>query len=323
MSSEKTLNEVFSRPSSVRRYEVWFIRLALADGSGAWWFRYLLMNPGRHANAHVPQHMPVQVWATWFPLHERPYTLIEGFPTADLNLSARTQAPFHFCTRENGIDENSCHGELEANGHKVSWRLQYRSTFRSTLSNKGWIGFSRTPHSNGMFSGRITFDGRTVEGNPLGYGLQGHNCGYKHRAFWVWTHAFFARPQGAASTLEALVYDMPLGFMFRKAILWHDGRSYIFRNLKEIARDPDKLLWQFRGASRNGEQLDFCATGEGISLHQLPYQKTDGTGSFEVINNSLAQARLALRRPNALSEELETSTGAVLEMGGNVPAFVQ
>jgi hypothetical protein len=323
VSSEKTLNEVFSRLSSVRRYEVWFIRLALVDGSGAWWFRYLLTNPGGRGDVHTAQQMPVQVWATWFPLHERPYTLIEGFPTADLDLSARAQAPFHFCIRENGINENSCHGALEGNGHKVSWRLQYRSTFRCTLSNKGWIGFSRTPHSNAMFSGRITLDGRTIEGNPLGYGLQGHNCGYKHRGFWVWTHAFFARPQGAASTLEALIYDMPLGLMFRKAVLWHDGRSYVFRNLKEIARDPDKLHWQFRGATRDGEQLDFCASGEGISVHQLPYQKTDGRGSFQVRNNSLAQARFCLTRPNAVGEALETASGAVLEMGGNVPGLVQ
>jgi hypothetical protein len=45
----KTLNEVYSSLSMKRRYEVWFLRLGLADGSGAWWFRYLLMNPYRSA----------------------------------------------------------------------------------------------------------------------------------------------------------------------------------------------------------------------------------------------------------------------------------
>src|SRR6266566_5787834 len=62
-----TLNEVFSRLSARRRYEVWFLRVGLADGSGAWWFRYLLMNPGRGGCVGMPQGMPVQVWATWFP----------------------------------------------------------------------------------------------------------------------------------------------------------------------------------------------------------------------------------------------------------------
>ena len=43
----KTLNEVFTKLTMRRRYEVWFLRVGLGDGSGAWWFRYLLMNPGR------------------------------------------------------------------------------------------------------------------------------------------------------------------------------------------------------------------------------------------------------------------------------------
>src|ERR1017187_602604 len=43
----KTLNELYSSLSARRRYEVWFVRLGLADGGGAWWFRYLLMNPAR------------------------------------------------------------------------------------------------------------------------------------------------------------------------------------------------------------------------------------------------------------------------------------
>src|SRR6266481_6077130 len=42
----KTFNERFSAVSMRRRYEVWFLRLGLSDASGAWWFRYLLMNPG-------------------------------------------------------------------------------------------------------------------------------------------------------------------------------------------------------------------------------------------------------------------------------------
>jgi hypothetical protein len=71
-------------------YEVWFVRLALTDGGGAWWIRYLLMNPGRCGCADGPQGMPVQVWATWFP------RFIQGFPLEGLDLSARRQNPFHF-----------------------------------------------------------------------------------------------------------------------------------------------------------------------------------------------------------------------------------
>src|SRR3989442_553024 len=53
---KSSLNAVFSTASMRRRYEVWFIRLGLADGSGAWWFRYLLMNLGRAALGGCPNY---------------------------------------------------------------------------------------------------------------------------------------------------------------------------------------------------------------------------------------------------------------------------
>jgi hypothetical protein len=317
VSSEKTLNEVFSAVTARRRYEVWFVRLGLADGSGAWWFRYLLMNPGLSTNHNLPRQMPVQVWATWFPRDAPPHTVIQSFPIEDVDLSARGENPFHFRALNNEINENSCRGVLEVDGHTIGWDLHYQSRFRVTLSDLGWIGFSRTPHSNASFSGRITLDGRTVEGDPLGFGLQGHNCGYKHRGFWTWTHAYFSSPAGA-STLEALIYDMPFRLLFRKAVLWHKGSRYIFSGLEDVKRDGEKLSWQFRGSTREGLKLEFSVIARDPSIHQLDYEKTDGSGTFQVLNSSLAHARLSLRWPDEAYEELETTTGAVIEIGGDI-----
>ena len=309
----KTMNEVYSALSMRRRYEVWFVRLGLADGGGAWWFRYLLMNPGRGGCPGDPCGMPVQVWATWFPQDGKPESFIQGFPLEHLELSAKRRNPFHLRVGSNEIGENFCRGELAANG--VSWELDYRSTFRVTLSNKGWIGFSRSPHSDALFSGRITLDGRSFEGNPLGFGVQGHNCGYKHRGFWTWAHAYFPRPDGRPpSTLEALVYDMPFGLTFRKAVLWHDGKHYEFR-LREARDEPGGFRWNFSCSTKDGFDLQAAIDGTGPSIHRLPYVKTDCTGSFEVVNSSLARARLRLQSGGAV-ELLETATGAVLERGG-------
>jgi hypothetical protein len=317
----KTLNELYSSLSVRRRYEVWFVRLGLADGGGAWWFRYLLMNPGRCGCAGDPRGMPVQVWATWFPRDGKPQSFIQGFPLEGLDLSARGQNPFHFQIGNHGIGESFCRGTLEVGGHAVSWDLHCRSEFRVTLSNKGWIGFSRTPHSDALFSGQITLDGRSFEGNPLGFGVQGHNCGYRHRNFWTWTHAYFPRSDSRssawkASTLEALVYEMPFGLVFRKAVLWHDGQEHEFGNLREIRRDPDEFGWNFRCATKDGLRLEAAIDGAGPSIHRLAYVKTDCTGSFEVANNSLARAVLRLERRGRPVETLETSIGAVLEMVG-------
>src|SRR5260370_42067916 len=144
----KTLNEVFTALWMRRRYEVWFLRLGLSDGSGAWWFRYLLMNPGRGGCAGDPQGQPAQVWATWFPREGKPQTWIQGFPFEEIHLSPRGASLLLFELGENRIAENECRGRLEVDGHRIWWDLRYRSSFRMELSSKGWIGFSRTPHSD-------------------------------------------------------------------------------------------------------------------------------------------------------------------------------
>jgi len=288
--------------------------MGLADGSGAWWFRYLLMNPGRGGCPGDPRGMPAQVWATWFPRDGRPHSLIQGFGLHDVELSPRGQNPFRFRIGNNQIEQNCCHGELDVDGHSVSWDLEYRSTFRVTLSNKGWIGFSRTPHSNARFSGKITLDGRSFEGNPLGFGLQGHNCGFRHRNFWTWAHAYFSRPDGSPTTLEALVYEMPFGLVFRKVVLWHAGQRHVFRNLKEIRKDREFFIWSFRSEG-DGTQLEVMLDGSGPDIHRLPYVKTDCSGSFEVQNNSFAKATVRIKRDESV-EQLDTENGAVLEMVG-------
>ena len=300
-----------------RRYEVWFLRIGLAGGDGAWWFRYLVMNPGRGGCAGNPRGQPVQVWATWFPPAGKPQTFIQGFSLDGLDLSARGQAPFHLRIGNLGIDDASCQGALEVDGHRISWDLRYRSTFRTTLSDKGWIGFSRTPHSDGCFSGRINFDDRSFTGDPLGFGVQGHNCGYRHRNFWTWAHAYLPRPDGGASTVEALVYEMPFGLVFRKAVLWHEGQAHVFCRLQETKRDTDNLQWEFRCVSRRGWQMEVALDGRGSNLHRLPYLKTDCSGSFEVANNSLAKAAVRVLQPGGAVEEFATTTGAVLEMAGH------
>lgn len=310
-----TLNEVFSATSMRRRYEVWFVRLGLADGAGAWWFRYLLVNPGRGGCADCSGGMPVQVWATWFPVGGKPQTFIRQFGLAELRLSGKGQAPFFFQAGDNEMGEDFCRGALHVDGHNLAWNLRYRSSFRVTLSSKGWIGFSRTPHSDASFSGEIALDGRSFSGDPLGFGVQGHNCGYRHRNFWRWMHAYFPRGGKPASTLEALVYEMPLGLTFRKAVLWHDRQEHVFRNLSETKGTAEEMLWSF-SARKGGLELRAEIDGRGESMHRLSYGKTDCTGTFEVANNSLASASVVIMRAGMPSEALKTSSGAVLERVG-------
>ena len=232
-----------------------------------------------------------------------------------LQLSARGETPFHFGIGENNIDDHSCSGRIDADDHRVSWNLHYQSTAQATLSDKGWIGFSRTPHSDAVFSGEINFDGRKFSSQPLGWGVQGHNCGYRHRNHWTWTHAFFPDTGKGPGSFEALTYELPLGMRFFNAVLTYGGRKLVFRKLRETARDAQQLLWSFNCTGPESQQLTVTVDGAGDSLHRLPYLKTDCSGSFEVANNSIAQARLLLRIRGA-TEEFTTDGGAVLEMAG-------
>jgi hypothetical protein len=260
--------------------------------------------------------MPVQVWASFFPRDGKPQSFIQGFPLNDLDLSAEGQNPFHFRIGPNEIGESFCRGSLQLEGHSLTWNLECLSNFRVTLSSKGWIGFSRTPHSDALYSGGITLDGRSFEGAPLGFGVQGHNCGYRHRNFWTWAHAYFPRAGSPPSTLEALMYEMPFGLIFRKAVLWHDGKKHEFKNLQEISRDQNEFCWSFHCSSNDGYRLQAVIDGTGLSIHRLPYLKTNCTGDFEVTNNSLARAVLRLEQRDRPIETLETGIGAVLEMVG-------
>lgn len=76
------------------------------------------------------------------------------------------------------------------------------------------------------------------------------------------------------------------------------------------------MEWKFRGVGRDGLRLEASINGREASVHRLPYVKTDCSGDFEVVNNSLAAATILLERAGRPAEKLETSSGAVLEMVG-------
>lgn len=314
---EKQLNAVYSSLGMKRRYEVWFVRCGLVDGSGAWWFRYLIMNLGGARDERTPATMPAQVWATWFPRDGEPQSFLRGFPKEKLSLSRRKTLPFHCHIADNGIEEGKCWGNFEMDGHRISWNLRVNSAFGFVLSNKGWIGFSKSPHSDATFSGEITFDGKNLHGDPLGFGVQGHNCGYRHRTYWRWMHAYFPASTGGGTTLEALVYDLPLGMTFRKVVLWQGGHATILRriNEREILNQAERLKWLFTGTTPDGRHLEAAIEGDAPGIHRVPYTKTDRSGTFPVANASLARASVNISS-NGVLQTLTTNGGAVLEMGG-------
>jgi len=86
------------------------------------------------------------------------------------------------------------------------------------------------------------------------------------------------------------------------------------RKIKElqIGRTSAHLHWNFSGQLDDGSPIEASVEGVAPGIHELPYTKTDGSGTFPVSNASLARAIVKL----GPGETLETETGAVLEIGG-------
>lgn len=112
------------------------------------------------------------------------------------------------------------------------------------------------------------------------------------------------------------MYEMPLDLVFRKTVLWHEEREYIFRNVRETVDSRGEMKWEFECSSPTGLKLKASIDGSGLSVHRLAYLKTNCSGTFDVLNNSLARASLLIERRDGSSEKLETAAGAVLEMVG-------
>lgn len=310
------LNQVYSSMSMKRRYEVWFLKIALADGTGAWWFRYLLTDPGRPAGGGCPGTAPFQVWATWFPADGPPTSCIEGFPLDGIEISGRNE-DLSIAHNENRISHDRCAGRVSAGGRNVSWDLSYRSGAGFSMSDVGWIGFSRTPHTDAVFDGWIEMDGIRQSGSPLGFGLQGHNCGFRHRNLWTWTHLYARNADGRTTTFEALEYEIGFGLYFRKALLWHNGNLHVLKGFKTYERDRDRMRWSFDCFEKStGLAVHAEIDGGGISQHRLPYTRTDCSGTFEVANNSLARGSITIGHPDRPELTLTGDAGAVLEMVG-------
>ena len=121
----------------------------------------------------------------------------------------------------------------------------------------------------------------------------------------------------ASSTLEALVYEMPLGMVFRRVVLWHKGREHAFHQITEFERDPQRLIWSFCCPNPKFMAIQVQVRGRDGFIRRLPYFKTDCSGQLDVANDSLATARMTWYGLGGRTEEMSTDTGAVVEMAGD------
>jgi hypothetical protein len=141
------MNVVYTARQMKRRYEVWFLRCGLADGRGAWWLRYLLLNLGRGgaARSHRPNLCKFGLPGSRAKASRRHSS--KAIPPRALQLSSRRQLPFHLRIAESAIEEGTCWGEPQGGRARDFVEAAYHSQFGVVLSDKDGSVFRnrRTP----------------------------------------------------------------------------------------------------------------------------------------------------------------------------------
>ena len=165
-------------------------------------------------------------------------------------------------------------------------------TFGSALSQNGWLRFSRTPHSDAVFSGKIGLDERVFQGEPVGVGVQGSQLRVPATGLFNLDACILPEPGWTCYDHRSALLHHSAGLTFRKAVLWHQGTARIFRRLRETVSDRENLRWSFKSVGNAAGGITVEVDGTGSSIHRLPYLKTNCSGTFEVANNSFACARL-------------------------------
>lgn len=94
-------------------------------------------------------------------------------------------------------------------------------TFGSALSQNGWLGFSRTPHSDAVFSGKIGLDERVFQGEPVGVGVQGSQLRVPATGLFNLDACILPEPGWTCYDHRSALLHHSAGLTFRKAVLWH------------------------------------------------------------------------------------------------------
>ena len=111
----------------------------------------------------------MQVWATWFPKDGKPQSFIQGFPLADLDLSARGRIRSTFGSATMRFEENSCRGALEVTGTLdfMGPAITFDVSCHAEQQGLDWF-LANAAFGRDFFPGEITLDGRRFAREPSG-----------------------------------------------------------------------------------------------------------------------------------------------------------
>ena len=96
-------------------YESWFLRANAGDR--AFWIRYTLFSPAGNPSATVGE-----LWAIWFSRGGQITAVKTELPIAQCSISGERLA---VRIGDAALDDRSLKGAASANGHTITWDLEY------------------------------------------------------------------------------------------------------------------------------------------------------------------------------------------------------
>lgn len=217
-----------------------------------------------------------------------------------------------------GVAEGACGA--------ASWSLRFRSDERELrhlphpLLYRAPLPRTKltSPAPAAEISGSLRLGRRTIELDGW-HGMVGHNWGSEHAARWIWLHGIdFEQAPGAwldlavgrievAGRLTPWVANGALCLRGRRLRLG----GLLARGLR-VAERPDRCSLRLPG--RAGLSVEAHVQTPAHAAAGWRYADPDG-GEHDVINCSIAELRLVVRRKGEASQTLLTRHGAAYELG--------
>jgi hypothetical protein len=303
-------------------YEVWYATWNHPATGQGYWLRYI-------TDAPLDEPAYAEVWFARFDPKDPQRTFGFHRRTPIATFAAAT-SPFAITIAASRLGHDHAFGELEGDGHTVSWDLRWDPAQRSLdllpdLAYRFGIGATsvRSPNPRVAMTGKLVVDGEVLDFERVPFG-QTHLWGTKHTYSWFWgrcaelagapdglLEVFGCRLRRGTTTLPRLVM----------ARLELDGEHHALNQFRHVVRNTAKWRGQHVEFEARSALVKIAGTLSTTPERMImaPYVDPDGTRVF-CANTEIGDARVVVYRRRALGwrEErtLEGRGTAHFELGG-------
>ncbi|MGR9046565.1 MAG: tocopherol cyclase family protein [Gammaproteobacteria bacterium] len=265
-------------------YEWWYYKVVLPDRKEAFYFIYGVVNPWDRQQRRDPSRSYVA-----FGSFKSGVSVEKTFPVDQFDArydQTRIQVA------DNVATDQSLHGAITADGHRVSWDLQIEHDWR--FNAMGWLMpireitdiFWYPAQASARMSGTVRLDGATIKlDREAAY--QDRNWGRSFPIYWAWLvsnrfhdfpHTVLAAGGGKPKVLGRFPVAEGLSIGLK-----HAGQEFIFRPMDGDYVDTDIRFgkWEATAINKKGEKVVISAFAPKEKFKVLKFITPQGTVFYD------------------------------------------